>query len=77
MTSRPSVSYTHLDVYKRQGLLQYLNDSPFDGRIVLEVNTRKADNHAERVRELREVADNTRLHLGQLDAARPGASPTS
>ena len=59
------------------GLLQYLNDSPFDGRIVLEVNTRKADNHAERVRELREVADNTRLHLGQLDAARPGASPTS
>ncbi|MFT8395834.1 sugar phosphate isomerase/epimerase family protein [Propionibacterium sp.] len=45
------------------GLLEYLVNSDYQGHIVLEVNTRKADDHEDRLRTLTRVLDETRAHL--------------
>lgn len=46
-------------------LVEYLAESGYQGHIVLEVNTRRAENRAERLADLSRVLADTRLHLGR------------
>lgn len=46
-------------------LLERCAAGPFDGQVVLEVNTRRVGSRAERYRDLAEALLFTRLHLGQ------------
>ena len=49
---------------ERGEVLEHLAQTDFDGHVVLEVNTRKADTRAKREAELAESLAFTRLHLG-------------